>query len=67
VILAGHTAGVFGDLNRAVRNIVVPTTAYTPDPDRHRKYEKCVRYFGSLFDKVRGIFVEIKNLESEKG
>jgi xylulokinase len=67
VILAGHAAGVYKDLKQAARSFVVPTKAYTPDPDSHRKYEKYVRYYGSLFDKVRGIFVEIKNLEAEKG
>jgi sugar (pentulose or hexulose) kinase len=64
VLLAGRGLGIFADLKQAAQRYVKTTVSYEPDPDRHKTYEKYVRYYGSLFDKVRDIFTDLKHIES---
>jgi xylulokinase len=64
VLIAGRGLGIYGDLKEAAQRYVKTTVYYEPDADRHKTYEKYVKYYGSLFDKVRGIFVDLKHIES---
>jgi xylulokinase len=66
ILLAGHAMGIYDDLQEAAQRFVVTTKTYEPRDEAHRYYQRYVECYEDIFDKVRDIFVHIKNIECMK-
>ncbi len=62
IILAGHGVGIYGDLKRASGSFFKKVKRYEPDDINHKYYQKMVGLYEGVFDKVRDIYRNIKNI-----
>jgi xylulokinase len=61
-LIAGNAVGIYPDLKQTAQRFTQKTKEYTPDPHRHEYYQRYVEVYESVFDKVRDIFVELKDI-----
>jgi xylulokinase len=64
VLVAGHAAGIYKDLKDASLKFVTKDKNYSPDREKHEIYKKYVHCYSNVFDKIRDIYVDLKNIEN---
>lgn len=62
ILIAGSAVGIYSDLRQVAKNFVIKTKRFTPDEKNNRFYKKYADFYAGLFDKVRNIFIDLKNL-----
>jgi xylulokinase len=61
-LVAGHALGIYEDLREISQKFVVKSKDYSPDRKNHNYYKTYVHYYENIFDRVRDIFVDLKNI-----
>ena len=64
VLLAGNAVGIFPDLKASAKRFAGKTKRYEPDLERHERYRRYVALYRGVFDRVRGIFTDLKDIAS---
>ena len=62
ILVAGKAVGIYSDIREAAKKFTIKTKKYVPDEKNHELYKKYAEYYAGIFDKVRGIFIDLKNL-----
>ena len=64
-LIAGAGVGVYTDLQRQAAKLEIRGKEYRPNEANHRQYEKYVKLYENLFDRLRGSFQELRNLDTD--
>ncbi len=62
VLIAGYGIGIYKDLKEVAKKFVIKTKEYLPDKKIHEHYKEYASYYENIFDKVRDIFIDLKNI-----
>ena len=65
IILAGSAVGVFEDLKQTSKKFLKRSKKYITDSKNHETYKKYSEVYAGLFDKIRDIFVDLKNISQK--
>jgi len=65
IILAGSAVGVFEDLKQTSKKFLKRSKKYITDSKNHETYKKYSELYAGLFDRVRDIFVDLKNISQK--
>jgi xylulokinase len=66
VVIAGHGVGIYEDL-KTVRRFVQTTDMFEPDMETHLRYRPYVGYYAQIFDRTRGIFQDLQEMQKPPG
>ena len=66
VLIAGHAVGIYDDLCEAAQRFAVKTTGYIPNEKNHEYYTQYVTLYEHIFDRVRDIYLELKDIPAFK-
>ena len=65
IILAGSAIGVFEDLKQTSKKFLKRSKKYITDSKNHKIYKKYSELYAGLFDRVRDIFIDLKNISQK--
>ena len=66
ILLAGHAVGIYKDLKKAAKRFIVKTKRYIPNEKNHNHYRKYVELYENIFNRVRNIYLDLKNIPDYK-
>jgi xylulokinase len=66
ILIAGNAVGIFKDLKQAAQKFSVKTKRYIPDEKNHSFYKKYTDFNAGIYDRVRGIYTDLKNMSLSK-
>ncbi|MCP4400775.1 MAG: xylulose kinase [bacterium] len=64
VLIAGHAVGIYADLQETAKKFAVKTRRYVPNEKNHTYYTQYVEFYEHIFDRVRDIYLDLKNFPS---
>jgi xylulokinase len=64
VLLAGSAVGIYPDIKASAARFVGKTRRFEPDPGKHQLYRRYVALYAGIFDRVRGIFTDLKDISA---
>ncbi len=62
ILIAGSAVGLYEDLKEAAQKFTVKTKRYVPDEKNHNFYKKYIDFNAGIFDRVRNIYTDLKNM-----
>ncbi|MHB9127094.1 MAG: hypothetical protein ACYC3T_02675, partial [Candidatus Humimicrobiaceae bacterium] len=62
ILIAGKAVGIYKDLREAAKKFAVKIKNFLPDENNHNIYKKYVEFHAGIFDKVRDLFIDLKNI-----
>lgn len=65
VLIAGHAVGIYKDLKEVSQKYATKDKNYLPNRENHEIYKKYVQCYSNIFDRVRDIYVDLKNIENK--
>lgn len=65
-IIAGKAVGIFDDLSKTAEKFSRQGKRFTPDKKNYKLYKSMVEIYEDSFDRVRNIYVSLKNIADHK-
>jgi len=62
IIIAGNAIGIFDDLGKTAKKFSKKTKEYLPNKKIHEYYKNYVNLYEGLFERVRELYVDLKNI-----
>jgi sugar (pentulose or hexulose) kinase len=62
ILIAGKAAGIYSNLKVDAKRFAQVTKIYNPDIDNHKLYKKYAELYTGMFDRVRDIYIDLKNI-----
>jgi len=64
ILIAGKAVGLYENLKEVAKKFVIKTKKYIPDEKNHNIYRKYTEFYAGIFDRLRDIFIDLKNLSN---
>lgn len=62
IILAGHAVGIYKDIKETCSHFFKKVKRYEPNEINHQYYKNFVDLYENLFDRVRGVYSDLKTI-----